>query len=372
MNNLRCKGGQPASITIKVKSENPILNSLDPQKHETKLQKEIMSQSKQAIDQQKKDASQADKQEDDEEEDDEAELQRIEGISTPKHKIVYSYPVDLMDCWTPPADVLQDRKFPISIRVTIQTPFIDSIKNADLDINEETLLFKVPDIYDLMINFKYKVNPDKGNAKFEKDKKRLLIDLPITGVTEATHQSMRKEKEEFDRKMKRITGGLVQDIDSYTQDVKTFEGDIDLEKDEPQPDLQQLKEEALKEPVQEQEEEKQFLKFYDESKVEHAETPIEAIVLNEVKFKEENESILLPETVIDPVNNKPTLVSEIMSDDYIKGAPTLKTIEPMFQQQNELLFFMFNIPSYDEKNLKYFVYETHLYFEYTESNTITQ
>jgi len=40
MNKLRCKGGAPASITVKVQSENPIINSLDPSKHETTLQTE--------------------------------------------------------------------------------------------------------------------------------------------------------------------------------------------------------------------------------------------------------------------------------------------------------------------------------------------
>ena len=96
LRNLRCKGGQPASITVKIQSENPILNSMDPQKHETNLQKEVMSQSKQALDQKKLEkVNEEDKE--DESEDDEDELKRVEGISTPKHKVVYSYPVDISD-----------------------------------------------------------------------------------------------------------------------------------------------------------------------------------------------------------------------------------------------------------------------------------
>jgi len=39
MRNLMCKGGKPASITVKVQSSNPIINSMDPSKHETNLQK---------------------------------------------------------------------------------------------------------------------------------------------------------------------------------------------------------------------------------------------------------------------------------------------------------------------------------------------
>jgi hypothetical protein len=104
------------------------------------------------------------------EEDDEQELERIEGVSAPKYKIVYSYPVDMQECWEMPNEYLKDRKFPVSMRVNIELPFIDSVKDAELDINDETLMFKYPDVYDLMIRFKYIIDPDKGKAKFEKDK----------------------------------------------------------------------------------------------------------------------------------------------------------------------------------------------------------
>jgi len=42
MQSLRCKGGKPASITVKVETENPILNSLDVAKHKTKLEKDVL------------------------------------------------------------------------------------------------------------------------------------------------------------------------------------------------------------------------------------------------------------------------------------------------------------------------------------------
>ena len=41
MKNLRCKGGKPASITIKVETENPIINAMDISKHKTKLERDI-------------------------------------------------------------------------------------------------------------------------------------------------------------------------------------------------------------------------------------------------------------------------------------------------------------------------------------------
>jgi len=274
----------------------------------------ILNQSKEAVEKRKQEQQNKAQEDDDEAEDDEEELKRIEGISEPKHKIVYSYPVNVADCWEPPADILQDRRFPISLRVTIMTPFIESTKDADLDINEDTLMFKVPDIYDLMLTFKYKVDPEKGGAKFEKDKKRLVIDLPVVGVTDVTHEIMKKDKEQFENNMKRISGELIQDMDNYTQDVsKGFEANFELEE---QVDMNKLKDEALNE-EQKEDDSQQFLKIYDESKNESKEKPEGPAVLDDIKFKEdEQESDNL--IGINPINSKVELVKEIPAEEHSK------------------------------------------------------
>jgi len=41
MKNLKCKGGEPALMTIKVDTNNPLLKNLDVNKTKTKLEKEI-------------------------------------------------------------------------------------------------------------------------------------------------------------------------------------------------------------------------------------------------------------------------------------------------------------------------------------------
>mmetsp|Transcript_17038 Transcript_17038/g.19646 ORF Transcript_17038/g.19646 Transcript_17038/m.19646 type:complete len:181 (-) Transcript_17038:667-1209(-) len=167
------------------------------------------------------------------------------------------------------------------------TPFIDSIADAELDINEDTLMFKVPDIYDLMIKFKYRVDPDKGSAKFEKDKKVLVINLPIIGVTEATHEFMRREKENFDKNMKRIAGQLVQDLDNYEESVNTFEINDDLEHDIA--DANKLQEEITEDKEELEAQQPGILNIYDESKNSAvlSEAPK---VIEEIKFKEESDS----------------------------------------------------------------------------------
>lgn len=38
---MKCKGGEPGLMTIKVENENPLLNNMDIDKTKSKLQKEI-------------------------------------------------------------------------------------------------------------------------------------------------------------------------------------------------------------------------------------------------------------------------------------------------------------------------------------------
>jgi hypothetical protein len=51
------------------------------------------------------------------------------------------------------------KKIPTHLTVTINLKWIDSIKNAKLDINQETILFEYPDQYYLDLNLKYKTDP---------------------------------------------------------------------------------------------------------------------------------------------------------------------------------------------------------------------
>jgi len=76
------------------------------------------------------------------------------------------------------------RTLPTELTVTIECKWIDSIKNANLDINESTLLFEYPEVYYLDLNLKYKCDCNAGNAKFDKSKKTLTIRLPVIGLTE--------------------------------------------------------------------------------------------------------------------------------------------------------------------------------------------
>ena len=94
----------------------------------------------------------------------------------------------MSDCWDGPDKVDLNKgnyqhKIPNEMTITIGLPHADSMKEAQLDINETTLVFSYPNIYYLDLNLKYRCDT-KGNAKFDKSKKTLTIRLPIIGLTE--------------------------------------------------------------------------------------------------------------------------------------------------------------------------------------------
>ena len=108
---MKCKGGEPGLMTIKVENENPLLNNMDIDKTKSKLQKEIekvksdkMSQEQKEAENQKR-LDDAQKRFDNGEVDDESdkEDQMIEekpqGIIQPRYKIVHSYNMEMMDAW---------------------------------------------------------------------------------------------------------------------------------------------------------------------------------------------------------------------------------------------------------------------------------
>ena len=198
MKNLKCKGGEPALMTIKVDTNNPLLKNLDVNKTKTKLEKEI-NQVK--IDQMTKEQKEQENMKrlkeasstfDNEEEQVQPveEEQRPTGVIPPKYKVVYSYPTDMGDAWGGYTTAKIDhekamrQKIPTHITITLNLKWAESMKNANLDINESTLVFDYPELYYLDLNLKYKCDPDNGTAKFDKTKKTMTIKMPVVGLTE--------------------------------------------------------------------------------------------------------------------------------------------------------------------------------------------
>lgn len=80
------------------------------------------------------------------------------------------------------------QKIPTHITVTLDLKWIDSIARAKLDINETTIVFEYPEQYYLDLDLKYKCDQENGTAKFDKNKKKLVIKLPVVGLTEESQK----------------------------------------------------------------------------------------------------------------------------------------------------------------------------------------
>ena len=72
---------------------------------------------------------------------------------------------------------------PKEITITLNVAHIESMKEAKLDINESNLVFEYPNLYYLDLNLKYLCDQTKGNAKYDKKKKTLIIRMPVIGLT---------------------------------------------------------------------------------------------------------------------------------------------------------------------------------------------
>jgi len=111
--------------------------------------------------------------------------------------------MEMMDAWggytTSQMDheTAMKKKIPTHLTVTLNLKWIDSIKGANLDINDSTLIFEYPDIYYLDLNLKYKVDKDNGNAKFDKKTKTMTIKLPVTGLTEDSQKVLDAHYQKF-------------------------------------------------------------------------------------------------------------------------------------------------------------------------------
>lgn len=137
------------------------------------------------------------------------------------------------------------RNIPQSLTVTIECKWIDSIKNANLDINESTLLFEYPDVYYLDLNLKYKCDCNAGNAKFDKTKKTLTIKLPILGLTEdsqkvadADYAKFLEHEAEKKEQLARLEKSRIDDeMEQRAKHILPKEDDSDSDKENEQDNL---------------------------------------------------------------------------------------------------------------------------------------
>jgi len=188
-------------------------------------------------------------------------------------------------------------KIPNELTVTINVPHIDSMKLANLDINENSLVFEYPNLYYLDLNLKYKCNQAKGHAKFDKSKKSLTIRVPVEGLTEdsqrAFEENFKTYTEKRDERMKKLLD-ITESVDGQSApmlipdsqpDAKggnvTSNNDVDEEDDDEQD------ESSTKDEVKRGRE--QFLQIYKEDANKDEGDASEDSGPKEIKFRREQQ-----------------------------------------------------------------------------------
>ncbi|KAK9889599.1 hypothetical protein WA026_006970 [Henosepilachna vigintioctopunctata] len=100
--------------------------------------------------------------------------------TTPKYIIKHRRHVELEEFTEHKASKMNSA-IPKELIVEVNLPLLRSANDITLDVTEKTvqLISEKPAQYKLNLSLPYQVNQDSGNAKFDKDLKKLVITLPV-------------------------------------------------------------------------------------------------------------------------------------------------------------------------------------------------
>jgi dynein assembly factor 2 len=195
MKNLKCKGGSPGSIMVSLqRMENPHeplkerektykLSEEGPKLYKELISSQIKNQREQDDIKLKNETKLAEEEEKIKKP--EEEPVKVNGLILPKHKVIYSSPVDL-------GEFIDNRyktyKRPKEIVVNIAVPLLENLKECKIDVKEKHLVFDVKGIYYLEVKLDFDVVEDQAAAKFDRKRKELKIVLPVVQLPEVLHQ----------------------------------------------------------------------------------------------------------------------------------------------------------------------------------------
>lgn len=111
-------------------------------------------------------------------------------FTTPNYKIIHRKNSDIKDF----AHLVEatDATRPDELVVEIDVPLVKSAKHIDIDILQTKLVLKTdPEVakYQLELKLPYPVNEDRGSAKFDKQKRKLTLTLPVIERKSTEQQS---------------------------------------------------------------------------------------------------------------------------------------------------------------------------------------
>ncbi|XP_065173941.1 protein kintoun [Atheta coriaria] len=114
--------------------------------------------------------------------------------TTPKYEIKHRSHIELEN-FTYDRSAKMNSAIPKELVVEICLPLLKAATDIDLDVTEKTVQLKseTPAKYKLSITLPYKVQEASGNAKFDKDTKKLIVTLPVKRNTRIINDYARED-----------------------------------------------------------------------------------------------------------------------------------------------------------------------------------
>jgi len=155
------------------------------------------------------------------------EVAKPTGPETPEYKMVERGQIDLSQFLTSDLAAHGQQTRPEELVAHISLPKLKSASGVELDVSERRLVVTDErNLYHLNIVLPFPVQEDKGNAKFDKAKKRLTITMPVQPPTKEEKEAWRREAQELKDAMQ--SQAIVQETSSPSSGI---EGEVGVGKD---------------------------------------------------------------------------------------------------------------------------------------------
>ncbi|OAE22441.1 hypothetical protein AXG93_2381s1370 [Marchantia polymorpha subsp. ruderalis] len=110
---------------------------------------------------------------------DNKECPNSSGEVEPKFEVVYRNHLNFTKFWDDNANLPTEHEQPTDIILRVELPKVMTMQDIELEVTEQNVRVAVPGRYILQLHLRYKVDEEKGQAKFDKSKQQLHITLPI-------------------------------------------------------------------------------------------------------------------------------------------------------------------------------------------------
>ena len=307
--------------------------------HKTQIQKEVEKMKKDNEDKEKKNNNKDDDEIDVYDQPDIDTTDKVNDVITqqkiidkdskiPIYKIKYSDNFELKNYFYQPDGINESKPEYTKIIISINTPLMNSVGDANLEVDVKELKFSYKDIYELNIKLPVEVKKESVTAKYDKSKKILNVtaeilrkELPKIPIKEDENieivkddeeeEKEREEKRKEEEEKKRIEEERIKKEEEEKKRIE--EEKIKKEKEEQEKKIKEIEEKLKKEKEEKEKKEKEEKEKLKKEKEKEEEILIKGkkeeikndLPLKEVKFKKEEDEEIKKEE-----NNK-KLIEEI-------------------------------------------------------------